>query len=310
MVVRIPTRSVIVRAATTVVAALGLAAVGGCSSGPDLVSSTSAEYHSPVWVGDALYSIVSSQGGSDRYPALMRIREGGRPEWMDFRRPDCQGVNDVSPSLSDIVAVSDHEIGLVLYCLASDEGPAQFVRWDFDSGQSATVAHIDFEGRGIAWSAGSRTAYFPAYSCAGYSMNAVGGRQSSCFGGDDILWPAAALDGSVVYLANRCGTDTAEPAHTYAVCRFTDAGGASTLGRGVRLPMGLTVYGDQIVVAGEVHGKTGGWRLTAGRFDRVVDGDCQGVSFNRDGTRLAVVLRNDGIFSTTWSLRVVAVPRP
>jgi hypothetical protein len=303
----------IVRVVAAAVAVLGLAVAAGCSSeqGQVLVSSESDEYSDPVWVGDSVYYFAQDQDDSDTRPWLMRVRAGGRPEPVKVEHPDCLDASGVSPSPSAIVTISDHELGLVMSCgplAGSVTAPSVFVRWDVDSGQTATVAKIDYSHGGVAWSAGTGTVYFPAYSCPPHKLSAVGGRPSICFGGPDAVFPALTADGSVIYFTSRCGTDAAEPASTYSICRHDSEGRASTLARGVRGPTALTVHGDRIVFAGQMHGDYGVWLITAGNLERLAEGYHRGVAFNADGTRLAVTVEDKGWLSTTWSLRVIAVP--
>jgi len=306
----------VVRAVVVAVAVLGLAA--GCSSeqGQELASSKSDEYYHPVWVGDSVYYLVRAQDDSDSPSLLMRVRAGHSPERVTVEYPDCRDSNGLNREPSDIVAIDDHELGLIMHCEQSSftATPSAFVRWDIDSGRPATIAKIEYSSAGVAWSADSGTVYFPAYSCPLNRLSAVGGRPSTCFGGPDALFPAVAADGSVVYLTSQCGTDAAEPQSTstvYSVCRHDGQGGASTIARGVRGPAALAVHGDRVVVAGEVHGESGVWLVTAGRFERLATGSdyYRGAAFNADGTRLAVAVRDKGWFSMTWSLRVIAVPR-
>jgi hypothetical protein len=314
-IIKLPTRS-IARTVAVAVAVLGLMPAAGCSGGQgqELISSDVHQYSGLLWHGDSVYYFLRGQNDSDSPSVLMRVRAGHSPERVTVGYPDCQDSNGIDREPSDVVAISDHELGLVMFCGPSDDpDSAVFARWDFDSGQLAAVAKIDPYGGGVAWSTASDTVYFPASGCASHSLRAVGGQSSTCLGGPDALFPATAADGSVAYLTSRCGTDAAEPQltfPTFAVCRRDSQGRESTVAGGVQGPAALTVHGDRIVVAGEVRGKSGVWLARAGRFKRLTrdSGYYRGAAFNADGTRLAIAVGDDGWLSMTWSVRVIAVP--
>ncbi|MFF5229891.1 hypothetical protein [Dactylosporangium sp. NPDC000521] len=304
------------RVIVAAVAALGLAAAAGCSGGRghELVSSDADQYSSPVWVGDTIYFLSRLQDHDDPPPSLMRVRAGGRPERVTVEHPDCPDPRGRSGGLSarvrKVVAVSGHELGLVITCGDGDtDAPATIVRWDAGTGRSAVVGRIERAGE-VAWSGGKGTVYYPTPSCP--QTPPAGGLRSTCLSEPDAMLGAVAADGSLVYLTTRCGTDAPGPESVfpvYSLCRRVGRGPASTVARGVRSPAALTVHGDRIVIAGEANGKAGVWLVKDGRFERIAGGRYRAAAFNADGTRLAVAYRDKGWFSITWSLRVIPVPR-
>ncbi|WP_238005580.1 hypothetical protein KZZ52_42565 [Dactylosporangium sp. AC04546] len=69
------------------------------------------------------------------------------------------------------------------------------------------------------------------------------------------------------------------------------------------------MHGQRIAVTGEVGGRTRLELLDARTFRNVARGDDLGVAFAPDGLRLAAPLRDEGWFSTRWSMRVIPAPR-
>nr|BFE57615.1 hypothetical protein GCM10020063_021410 [Dactylosporangium thailandense] len=292
---------------------IGAVVVGGCSSAGQeevLVSSKTLAYGSPVWIGDAIYFLQYSENDSSGGVSAMKVRPGAPAEAVTVPSPDCRRPAEEDPSIKAFVAMSDHELGLVMPCGSSFEpNRSAFVRKDVRGGEQTTVTPIDFGGWGVAWSVASESVYSRVESCPAQGMMAVGKTSSECLGGADVRFPAVTASGTLFFLANRCGTERAGPPTTYAVCRYDGAGRITSLALGVRDPWALTVSGDRIVVAGKVNGQPGLWSLEDdGLFRSVARGDYRGGAFTPDGTRLAATLRDDGWFSTRWSLRLVSVP--
>ncbi|MEU0563603.1 hypothetical protein [Dactylosporangium sp. NPDC006015] len=301
----------ILRRIVAAVAVLGLATAAGCAGGrgQELVSSDADQYSSPVWVGETVYYLAQREDGSDTPPRLMRVRDGGRPEQVTVEHPDCPDPRGLKSRLRKVLAVSGHELGLVMSCRGTGaDASAAVVRWDADTGRSTVVGKVGHSG-GVAWSGGEGTVYYPTSSCP--QNLPAGALPSTCLGEPDAMLGDVAADGSLVYLTTRCGTDAPGPESVfpvYSVCRRVGRGPARTVARAVQAPSALTVHGDRIVLAGEANGKAGVWLVKDGRFERIARGRFLGVAFNADGTRLAVADEDKGWFSMTWSLRVIPAP--
>ncbi|WP_433077760.1 hypothetical protein ACQP1P_35405 [Dactylosporangium sp. CA-052675] len=293
-------------------AIVGATAVAGCSNaglGEVLASSKTLAYGSPVWIGDAIYFLQYSANDSSGGVSAMKMRPGEPAEAVTVQSPDCRRPAEERPSINALVAMSDHELGLVMSCGNSLEpNRSAFVRKDIRGKEQTTVTPIDFGGWGAAWSASSDSVYSRVESCPSQGMKAVGKTSSECVGGADVRFPAVTESGTLFFLANQCGTERAGPPTTYAVCRYDGAGRITSLALGVRDPWALTVSGDRIVVAGKVNGSSGLWSLEDGLFRSLAKGDYRGGAFTPDGKRLAATLRDDGWFSTRWSLRLISVP--
>lgn len=287
-----------------------IVAVGGCSAGEradELVSSAKQDYADPVWAGDTVYYLAGWQYDSDTPSEFMRVRAGGQPEPVKIDHPNCPAANEPGHGPGGLVPISNHELGLVVFCGRDD---TRLVRWDVRGGPSVTIAELDAAGGGVAWSQRSGTVYFPSHSCANGGLRAQLGTVGTCLTDDpDQRSPAVTDDGSTIYLTPHCGTDAPEPTLTFSVCRYDAQGQTSTLARGVYGATGMTVHGDRIVVVGEVGGQRGLWQVHRGRIQAFVTGDYRDAAFNADGTRLAVTHVNSGLSSTRYSVRVIDAPR-
>lgn len=143
--------------------------------------------------------------------------------------------------------------------------------------------------------------------CTSGSVRPLSDTDATCFDATDVRAPVATRNGQIVYFASRCGTGDPEAAGKYAICRHDGPGRETVLARGIRKPAGLAVHENRIAVAAEVDGRAGLWLLDAGTVRNVASGEYRGV-FAPDGARLAAPLRDEGWFSTRWSIRVIATP--
>jgi len=292
---------------------VGLAAVSGCGtggSGEEVTGSTKLAFYSVTWVDDSIFFLESgADADSDSATALVRVRAGGRPERIAVAPPSCHNPEDVDTSASALVALGQHDLGQVVPCSDSVEpGRAALVRMNVRDDSTTPVVTIDYDGWGVAWAADAGIGYARAHSCGGGGIRAFMGSEVECFGGAEARFPVAAANGGVVYLTTRCGTGHPEPSGTYAVCRHDGPGLDSTLRHGVRNPRGLAAHGDRLAVAGEIDGKTGLWLLDGGKVRRLAVGDYRDLAVAPDGGNIAAVLRDEGLFSTRWSLRVLSMP--
>ncbi|MEV0131061.1 hypothetical protein AB0H83_21680 [Dactylosporangium sp. NPDC050688] len=237
----------------------------------------------------------------------MRVRAGGRPERIPVARPSCRDPEDVDASASALVPLGGQDIGLIVPCGDDVElTKAALVRMNVRDDATTPVATVDYDGWGVAWDADAGTGYSRASSCGG-GIRAFKESAAECFGGAEARFPAVTAGGSVIYLSTSCGTGDAGPAGTFSVCRHDGPGRDSVLRRGVRKPGGLAVDGDRVAIAGEIDGKAGLWLLDGGKVRRVAAGDYGDLAVAPGGGRVVAVLRDEGWFSTRWSLRILSV---